>query len=155
MFLRKHSTWVGGLFSKSRSFSMYQPTLIKNELWIRWCFRDRLQISLLIFSEFKQINYLLFPLKSSSNPIRLNSFSITRWIWRRSLTSLKFCTETIKDSNHHLIEINRSHYIAIFIKIIQGPEVVSSLHSKGKNGLEIFLLSYTNICNNRTCNFEC
>ena len=30
-------------------------------------FRDRLQISLLILSEFEQINKLLFPLKSSEN----------------------------------------------------------------------------------------
>ena len=32
-----------------------------------WSVRDRLQLSLLIFSQFKRINKLLFPLKSSDN----------------------------------------------------------------------------------------
>ena len=40
--------------------------------------RDCLQISLLILSELKRINYLLFPLKSSENHRFFDDFSENR-----------------------------------------------------------------------------
>ena len=63
-------------------------------------FRNRLKISLLMLSEFKRINYFLFPWKWSEDRIfsndfrgkdrselmRLNSLNIRSKIWRRPLT---------------------------------------------------------------------
>ena len=43
------------------------PTTSNNKMQIYFYIKDRLQISLLILSEFKRINWLLFPLKSSEN----------------------------------------------------------------------------------------
>ena len=68
-----------------------------------WSLTDRLQISLLILSEFKRICYLPFPLKSSEKlwfkdewnfVIRLNSLNIRGEIWR---SALRCCKETQED----------------------------------------------------------
>ena len=48
-------------------FQGVEKGCIGNE-WVKGMLWDRLQILLLILSEFKQINWLLFPLKSSEKP---------------------------------------------------------------------------------------
>ena len=92
--------------------------------------KDRFQIMLLILSEFKQINELLSPLKSSENlwfssdfrghkneVIRSNFLNIRSDIRRRSITCLTFPVPYISGS---CIEIKKA-FMAI-IKSFESPQ---------------------------------
>ena len=58
---------------------------------------------------------------------------------------LKLYTKTITDNKHYQVKINLSHYAAILPKSQKCLKLVSSLHIRGKNELEIFVISHTNI----------
>ena len=55
-------------------------------------YRDRLQISLLILSEFKRVNQILLPVKSSENR-RFSDHFMGNRIWLIRLNSLNIRTE--------------------------------------------------------------
>ena len=58
-------------------------------------------------------------------------------------TLLNVFIETKK--KHHLLKIDRSHCIAILLKLLKGLELVSSLHNIAKIELEIFVINCTNV----------
>ena len=71
-------------------------------------------------------------------PTSINHHPIT-------MSLFKVCTQTIKDRKHHILRINRWHYIAKLSKSQKDVEIVSRLHSRAKNKLEMFVISCTNI----------
>ena len=101
------SLWLGGWICCTPTvrpggffcyFSMFCGIFMKLCIWTTDFSMDCLQTSLLIFSELKLINSLLFPLKASENHrfsddfrgnrchlICLNSLNIRSEVWRRSL----------------------------------------------------------------------
>ena len=58
---------------------------------------------------------------------------------------LKECNQTIKNSKQGRLKICRWHYTTILSKSKKGLELVSSLHNRGKNKLEIIVISCCNI----------
>ena len=57
---------------------------------------------------------------------------------------LKLYTKTITE-NKHQVKVNLSHYATILPKSQKYLKLVSSLHIRGKNELEVFVISHTNI----------
>ena len=57
---------------------------------------------------------------------------------------LKLYTKTITE-NKHQVKFNLSHYAAILPKSQKYLKLFSSLYIRGKNELEVFVISHTNI----------
>ena len=72
---------------------------------------------------------------------------ISLWFF---MAFLLLCTETIKYNKNHPLKISGLHYIAISSKSQKSLELVSNLHNRRKNELEMFLISHTNIWPNFT-----
>ena len=95
-FYFRWECWLTEHFSilSIQFFSILIKTALERSSYL---FKDRCHISLLVISEFKQINYILLPLKSSeslwfsdnfrgykSYLICLNSLNIRSKLWQRS-----------------------------------------------------------------------
>ena len=57
------------------------------------------------------------------------------------LIFLKVCTEMIIQLKDYQPKINRLQYTSILSKLQKDMELVSSLHSRGKNKLEMLVIS--------------
>ena len=76
-------------------------------------------------------------------PLKINQKANMTSLW--NFTFWKLRIETIKNSKHHLLKINRSQYITILFRSSKGLELLPNFHSRAKNKLEMFVKNCTSV----------
>ena len=75
--------------------------------------------------------FLLFggyqPFAINQNPIMISNPNIFLLFWECAPTTLRVCTDIIKNSKYHLLKISRSHDIAILSKSSNSLQLVGNI----------------------------